>query len=169
MEIEERTQLWEFPNYDITSFGRVFNNITRRELRLSPVDNTGYLSVGLMIEGVQFRRSVKNLVAENFVPNDWPNEFDTPILLDGDENNLHASNIRWRPRWFAIAYRKQINNPHQSYYSGPVKEEGTGIVYPTVLEAAMATGSLPEDILGSIMKDDRRANVFPHREKYLIE
>jgi len=167
MDNEERTQIWEFPMYDITSWGRVFNRESNRELRKSPVTG-GTLAVSLYIMGEHYTRSVKVLVAENFVTNDWPEEFDTPTLVDGDEHNLHASNIRWRPRWFAIAYKKQINNPYDAYFSGPVVEESTGVSYKTVMDAAMATCSLPDDILKSILQNHRGDRVFPHRERYLV-
>jgi hypothetical protein len=78
----------EFPDYHVTSDGKIFNTRTGREMVLSPTMQ-GELSVGMMKkvfnadtgreEGIQLRRSAKVLVARAFVPGET-DVFDTPIL-----------------------------------------------------------------------------------------
>ena len=104
-QIERGVLIEGFPNYEITNFGRVFNVKTGREMTLSPT-MSGDLTVGLVRDGIQYRRSVKNLVARAFVPGET-SIYDTPIQIDRDKYNLHVSNIVWRPRWFAIKYALQ--------------------------------------------------------------
>jgi hypothetical protein len=73
--------------YEVSNFGRIYNIQTGREMVLSPTLQ-GILTVGLMSENHdgypnrQYRRSVKRLVAEAFVPGET-DLFDTPIQLDG--------------------------------------------------------------------------------------
>lgn len=155
-EMEEMRTIYPFSNYGITNWGRVFNLKTGREMVLSPTEH-GELTVGLMHEGTQYRRSVKVLVAKAFVEGE-NDIFDTPLLLDGDRDNLRADNIVWRPRWFALAYIQQFDDEPEYYSAGPVLDSN-GNEYEDVLEAAMMTGSLCKDIRDSIFNDTR---VFPH-------
>lgn len=146
--VEETVPIGEFPDYDITNIGRVFNNRTGRELMLSQVTG-GALTVGLMKDGIQCRRSVKLLVAREFV--DGETVFNnTPILLDGDETNLWFRNIRWRSRGFAWEYRRQFTDPSERAFLGPVVDLTNGYRYETVMDAAVVHGALCKDILRSI-------------------
>jgi hypothetical protein len=161
-----------FPNYIIYRDGTVVNVDTERQMVLSPTLQ-GDLTVGLMRrefnpdtgkeEGTQYRRSVKVLVAEAFVDG-WSEYFNTPIQLDCNKYNLNAWNIRWRPRWFAWKYSRQFSNTQPSwFYGGPVFDIATHTQYATILEAAVANGSLCEDIRNSLLHDTR---VFPTGEIY---
>lgn len=156
MFVEERRIIYPFTRYEVTNYGRVFNLHTGREMILSPTQH-GELTVGLMHEGEQYRRSVKVLVAKAFVPGET-DIFDTPIQLDGNRGNLMADNIVWRPRWFALAYIRQFEVDPEYYSAGPVLDS-EGNTYEDVLHAAMATGSLCEAIRDSIFNNTR---VFPH-------
>lgn len=160
----ERTKtIRSFPNYDITSNGRVFNRDTEREMVLSPTER-GDLTVGLVRDGHQYRRSVKVLVAKAFVDG-FTDVFNTPIQLDGDRYNLHVTNIQWRPRWFAVEYAKQFSEESPSwFFNGPVFDMVNNIQYRSIFEAAMSTGSLCKDIRAAIPSG---THVFPGGEKYL--
>lgn len=151
-----------FPDYEISEFGRVFHRKNNREMILSPTQ-MGELTVGMYRGGVQYRRSVKVLVARAFVPGETE-LFNTPIQLDGDRGNLRADNIVWRPRWFAWKYTQQFTNPKVWYNNGPILECVLNEVYSTILDAAVAHGSLCADIYGSI---DTELAVFPGGENYV--
>src|SRR5437868_6449510 len=93
----------EFPNYAVSSSGRIHNLERDRPVALS-VTRQGGVKVGLS-DGIKQRtRSVKILVADAFVLRPREIEYDTAMLLDGNQLNLYASNIVWRPRWFALKY-----------------------------------------------------------------
>jgi hypothetical protein len=156
MFVEERRVIEPFSKYEISNFGRVFNLNTGREMTLSPTQQ-GELTVGLTIDGVQHRRSVKVLVARAFVDGETE-VFDTPIQLDGDRTNLMATNIMWRPRWFALAYIKQFDNPLDWYYSGPVVNATKDLLYDYIFLAATSEGVLCEAIRDSIFNGTK---VFP--------
>jgi hypothetical protein len=148
-----------FPHYVVSDLGRVINKRFDREMTRSH-NAYGDPSVGMIgADNIQKRRTVKLLVADAFVERlGYP--FDTPIVLDGDRENLVASNIVWRPRWFAIEYIRQFDMYLQDgwWFAGPVINETTGDFYESIVDAAIATGSLVRYIRAGIME---RKPVFP--------
>jgi len=150
----------EFPTYEITNYGRVFNTYSGREMHLSPTVN-GDLTVGMMRDRHQHRRSVKVLVARAFVPGETDN-FTTPIQLDGDKYNLRADNIVWRPRWFAWEYTRQLSHIPDWIHDRPVQDSQRS--YFTIFDAAIINGLLFEDIRRSLLSGRR---VFPTGEVYV--
>lgn len=151
------TIIEDFPDYYITSRGEVVNYVHNRNLTLSPTEN-GDLTVGLMLDGQQYRRSVKVLVARAFVHGETE-IFNTPIQLDGNKNNLCAENIVWRPRWFAWKYSAQFTQPRPDYFEyGPITDVVNHQRYHTMLEASMMNGILCESIYESIRQGSL---VFP--------
>jgi hypothetical protein len=153
--MEEFCVLEDFPDYMVTSYGRVIKDRVY-EMTRSPTAY-GDMTVGLTFRGRQSRRSVKGLVARAFVPGETL-LFDTPVLLDGDRENIVPENIVWRPRWFALMYVQQFSKEESWWFAGPVADTMTNNVYPNIIEAAIATGSLAKDIRESIMNHNR---VFP--------
>lgn len=146
-----------FWDYSISPEGEVINNKTDRIMTLSPTEN-GDLTVGLIKDGIQYRRSVKVLVARAFVEGETE-IFDTPIQLDGNKNNLRADNIVWRPRWFAWRYTRQFEEPHPYWYnSGPVVDIMNRLRYRSVFSASTINGVLCEDVYRSTINEQR---VFP--------
>lgn len=107
---EEWLEIYEFPDYSVSTHGRVLNNYTGRIMSFAHSQN-GIPTVGLFHERRQYRRSVPVLVAEAWVPNEWPERFNTPTHLNGDRSNCRADNLVWRPRWFAIKYHQEILTP----------------------------------------------------------
>lgn len=103
---EEWLELDGFPDYVISSLGNVFNIKTKAPRSFSR-NQQGLVKVTLSRNGQLHTRSLAVLVAQTFVP-DHNSVFDTPIHLDGDRWNNCASNLAWRPRWFAIKYHQQF-------------------------------------------------------------
>lgn len=154
--MEEFRVISEFPMYAVSNYGRVINTRRDTEMRLS---HNAYdeLTVGLWRDGKQHRRAVRGIVARTFVPGETK-IFNTPIFLDGDRDNLNANNLAWRPRWFAIAYIKQFDYEESWWYAGPVRDIRSGDIHPSIIDAAIANGSLVDDIRDSLMNHSR---VFP--------
>lgn len=152
----------DFPNYEVTNYGRIFNLRTGREMILSPLLN-GELTVGMTRDHWQYRRSVKRLVAQVFVPGE-SEFFNTPILLDGDRNNVRADNLVWRPRWFACEYARQFTDQPEWYFYGPILDTTNHIEYPHVFAAAVENGLLCTDIRKAITTG---RPVFPSRDVYV--
>ena len=151
-----------YPNYSITNYGRVINHRTGRNMVLTP-NTQGELTVGLVEDGYQRRYSVKCMVAREFVEGE-SEQFDTPILLDGDVYNVRADNIVWRPRWFAWRYKHQFSIDPPWYTTFPVIDAVTQQEYNSVVEAAILNGLLCVDILTSIYNE---VVVFPTRQLFM--
>jgi len=147
--MEEWRPIQGFLGYSVSSFGRVRRDSTGRIISVK-VNQYGTPHVGLMLKGIQRRRSLAKLVAKAFIPNS--NEFfDTPINLDGDRLNCVVENIMWRPRWFAIKYNRQFTQKQWPLPIGaPVRAIETGEVFPGSFEAACRYGLLERDIWESV-------------------
>jgi len=130
-----------FDNYQVSSLGWVMNVRTGRFLQQTP-NRAGIIKVGLVgPDGVQTSRSVKTLVAEAFVDG-RDHIFNTPIQLDGYQDNNEVSNLLWRPRWFAILYTRQFSVDSPITTRGPIHDVTTGVIYRDVYEAATQNGLL---------------------------
>jgi predicted GNAT superfamily acetyltransferase len=141
----------EFPRYSISNFGHVVNKATGRYMALTK-NKAGIVKVGLMKDdGNQYQRSVKVLVAEAFVPG-RDEVFNTPIQLDGDQTNLRADNIVWRPYWFAWKYTNQFEyiKPVHTNKRRRIMDVKTLELYQNVYEVATTHGLLFVDIWRSI-------------------
>jgi hypothetical protein len=159
---EIRAPIIGFPTYEVSNLGKVYNIRTGREMVLSPTEE-GTLTVGLMYDGTQYRRSVKVLVARAFVKGE-NDIFDTPIQLDNDKRNCRAENILWRPRGFAWEYTHQFDSSDLWYYTEPVLDIVSGEVYDNILEAATINGLLCKDVRQSIFTTRR---VFPTGQQFI--
>jgi len=98
-----------FPGYSVSDDGQVRNEKTERILSLL-VNQCGVVSVSLMRDHIQYKRSVSILVAEAFLEDKPQPSFVSPINLDGDRSNNTVENLRWRPRWFAVKYFRQFKS-----------------------------------------------------------
>lgn len=142
-------EIREFPGYSVSDIGQVRNDETGRIMSLL-VNQSGVVNVGLTKRLVQHKRSVALLVATAFLPQDPRDSFDTPINLDGDRYNNHASNLMWRPRWYAVKYFQQFRDGPQ-HFLGPIEDKATGEVYKSTWDAATTWGLLEKDIYLAIL------------------
>lgn len=138
-----------FPEYSVSTSGEIRNDARRKPVRTS-LTKQGGVKVGLMSGGKQFSRGVKNLVAEAFVPGK-SETMDTPMLLDGNQENLHVSNIVWRPRWFAWKYHRQFDMIKTYAGVGPIYDRRSGIRYEDIVEAGIVNGLLFNEINLSLL------------------
>lgn len=133
-------------DYSVSNYGRIINNVTERFMRPS-FNQIGFCKIGLMPSdgGLQVTLSVSMLVANAFLP-EPPNErYDTPTNLDGDRGNNRADNLVWRPRWFAVKYRKQFKNDLRGFIV-PIREINTREEFEISWDAAIKYGLIDRDI-----------------------
>lgn len=148
--MEEWHKIPSFPDYSISSEGRVFSD--RYDRLITPSLNSGGIQiVGLRRDKKLHKRSVAVLVAKAFLPTLNPS-FDTPINLDGNRSNNSMFNLMWRPRWFAIDYVHQFDHPPRGY-DVPIEDVETGEVFPNSWEAAIRHGLLEMEIVFAMMKN----------------
>lgn len=148
------SETWEtiqdFPKYSVSTQGRIRNDSRGRVVRPSRTIQ-GDLKVGLIDEcGHQRTRSVKVIVAETFVRG-REEFYDVPIHLDGDQTNVSADNILWRPVGFAWKYKQQFAHAHEFTQYGPLVSRKTGEVYDNVVTASIANGYLFREVLYSVV------------------
>jgi hypothetical protein len=158
----------EFPNYAVSTFGRVINTSTDL-IKRGTCNQAGILVVNLRAENRQHIRSVAVLVVNAFMDDPRrPPHFDTPIHLDGNKRNCRVDNLQWRPRWFARKYHQQFSDYERKFRFGikrPVRNVETGEEFPTSWEAAIKYGLLDFDIMMSVAN---RTYVFPLYQRFEV-
>lgn len=138
-----------FPGYSVNPLGRVRKDSNGRVLQ-PRINQDGVPYVGLMREWKQHIRSLPRLVARTFLPS--PNAiFDTPINLDGDRTNCHINNLMWRPRWYAVRYTNQFDEPYDNHIPLPIRAVETGETFSNSREAACRYGLLEHEVVMSIV------------------
>lgn len=162
---EEWRTILEFPGYQISDMGNVYNLRTRRLMRTNYTQH-GHMKINLVdYFGEQFTRSVALLVANAFV--EQPNDFCTYLMvLDGNLSNVEASNLAWRPRWFAWRYTRQLKIPQPVHFHNlPVHNFLNGEDYESIIEAGMTNGELFQDIWDSTYKGNE---IYPYGSVYEV-
>ena len=110
-ETEKYAPIEGFPDYLITSHGRVFSLKygKMRELK-SQINRYGYLSVLFSKNGKQYRKTIHRLVAQAFIPN--PENKPEINHIDEDKTNNHVSNLEW------MTHKENVNHGTRNERSG---------------------------------------------------
>lgn len=134
--------------YEVNEVGEIRNVNSGRILK-THVLRSGHVTVGVTSdEGERVKRYVSHLVATAFqIPH--PPRYDTTIHLDGDLENCDATNLQWRPRWFALKYTYQFRTL-RGYRTLPIRNVDTGEIYLDVWDLIIQQGLLLNDIKRSI-------------------
>lgn len=144
----------EFPDYQISNKGRVWNEKLGLMMSTTP-NNYGHVRISLTKSPRdRYTRSVAQMVAEAFV--EPPNLLcDCVVVLDGDLTNLVAENLVWRSESFAWKYTHQLKTPQPLHYRNlSVMNLNTRIEYGSVIETGMTEGLLFDDIWRSTYNHD---------------
>jgi NUMOD4 motif len=137
-------QIEDFPNYTVSNFGDVVNETTGKLLRQSKTQQ-GAIKVNLIRDGLVYTQSVKVLVAEAFVDG-YTEKCNTPIHLDGNQNNVRADNLMWRERGYAWLYARQFIAISDHHRRGPIVDLQTRDRYLDVYEVATLNGLLFKEV-----------------------
>lgn len=146
-----------FPAYVVNNMGQVLNIETDRLMQLS-FTLQGHAKVSLVgLEGRQ-TLSVARMVAEGFVLRPNPLS-DAVIVLNGNQADLRAENLAWRPMSFAWKYTRQLKEQQPIYYFNlSVQDIVEGWHYRNIIEAGQKLGLLYNDIWRSTYTGD---TVYP--------
>ena len=158
-------QIEEFPNYVVSNRGLICNEKTGRLMALS-TNQHGVVLVGLMRDGIQYKRAVAPLVAEAFLPRPRSKRFNTLIHCDGNAEHNFVENLLWRPRPFAIAYHAQFRRPYPNRIHSEVEEVESGHVFANSFKAAISNGLLERAVVTSVLNEDYE--VFPTRQRFRL-
>lgn len=135
----------EFPNYAVNDHGQVIQIHTNRMMQVSYTRQGG---AKVSLTGLEGRRtlSVARLVAKAFV--EPPNPLSTAVIvLDGNQHDLRATNIAWRPPSFAWKYIRQLREHTPIIYLNlRVRDVTTNREYMNIVDAAQTHGLLYSDI-----------------------
>lgn len=135
--MESWKTLKEFPMYVINPEGIIKNRNNDREVKRRQ-NNENFVMVNLTDEYRRRKtRSVALLVAETYLPKPKYDSYNSIIHLDNDRTNCSANNLMWRPRWYAMLYRRMFTE-HPSLTSVIIEE--TGEVFGTLREACVKYG-----------------------------
>ncbi|ENM2832896.1 NUMOD4 motif-containing HNH endonuclease [Vibrio cholerae] len=110
---KEVYHLGKHTNYSVSNHGRVKNRIRDRIMK-TPLKNSGYEQVGIMVDGKKYVITVHRLVANAFIPN--PDNLETVDHIDGNKTNNHVSNLQWMTR--ADNLVKEHAKEHTLHYNG---------------------------------------------------
>ena len=134
-------EIWEtisdFPNYEVSNFGRVRNEKTGNYLTQKIGRDGHYLSVYLCNNGKENTQTIHRLVAKAFVPN--PEKKQQVNHIDGNKLNNKVNNLEWcTPKENNIhAIKTGLNHPG-AYQKKPVQIIETGEIFDGVVECAKA-------------------------------
>ena len=79
-------------DYEISSYGRLWSNITGKILK-THINSAGYMLSNIKIHGVKKRRQVHRMVAKAFIPN--PENKPQVNHLDANRTNNRVDNLEW--------------------------------------------------------------------------
>lgn len=159
-------ELWkvipEFPNYEVSTEGRVRNRSTDKFMALN-MNQYGVVFVGLFNRG-QHKKGVARLVAQAFIERNFP-AYNTPINIDGDRWNNSVNNLAWRPRWFAVKYNRQFRVLYEHHIPYPIQDIKTGETSIDSFECARLYGLLEKDVVQSI---HNRTYTWPTYQQFRV-
>lgn len=149
-------ELWlsidDYPNYEVSSEGRVRNAKTGRILKPQP-HNSGYLQVSLSKNNKEKSFKIHRLVADRFYDGDHDG-LDVNHI-DGDKTNNHISNLEFCTRSRNVRHafdnglsKSNLTDKHRQVGTSRMKEKyskavrilETGDVYPSINECARQIG-----------------------------
>jgi len=153
------------PNYEVSDAGEIRN--VKYDRTLTPSKNQqGHLKVNLPVDGGKTKtRQVNHIVAEAFLDEPHRDDFISLIHLDGDKTNCAASNLQWRPRYFAIRYHLQFESRIWKESNTKIVDMKTGDIYDTIQEAAVKHGLVLSEILVAAHK---RTFVWPTYQQFRL-
>lgn len=92
--LDERwKRIWDFPDYWISTAGRVWSTLSDSFVYGRPVGPCGHIDVELYRRGKKYHRYMHRLVGEAFIPN--PHDYPLVRHLDDDPSNNWIWNLAW--------------------------------------------------------------------------
>ena len=83
----------DFPEYEISNYGRVKSNKFNKQKIIKQSKSKGYFKVCLSVDGINYHRRIHRLVLENFIGECLDNMEGSH--LDGNKENNNLQNLVW--------------------------------------------------------------------------
>jgi hypothetical protein len=140
--------------YEVSNKGQVRNKRTKRVL-IPTWNGRGALKVILAEDGENMSVSVARLVGDHFVEGYEPGH--VIFYLDDDHENVDATNLQWKPRWFVQEWSYQIRRdvPMRPW---PIRMNRTGDVFDHSLACALATYGIERYIVLACVRGNQIYN-----------
>lgn len=127
----------DFPNYEVSSMGRVKNR--KRDSLLTPHPSKhGYMHVGLYRDGERINQYVHRLVADTFY--DGIHDGLDVNHIDGDKSNNFVGNLEWctRSKNCSHAIRTGLKTPPSNHTARPIQVVETGEIFDSARKCVKA-------------------------------
>lgn len=145
----------EFPDYVVFEDGRIKKERSDRFVALRK-NQQGINMVGLSKRGYgASTRAVDRIVCTAFwgdPPEDGLQSY-SPCHIDGDRSNDNASNLMWRPRWWATEWHKMLKSTRPMEVND-IQNLRTGEVYRDTLEAGIELKLLEKEVIHAANNQD---------------
>lgn len=138
MENEQIKQIEGFPQYFITSFGRVWSNISNKWLIPTKSKTGNHIRLYVSL-GRGNKRYIHRLVAKAFIPN--PNNLPEVDHKDTNGENNNVENLRWVTHYDNL--QNELSKEHIKRNSGyyvEIKEISTGRLFRGYEQASQYAG-----------------------------
>lgn len=169
-EVEEWTEIEEFPHYLISTHGNV-KHVNRKETRTITVNERGFpvILLSSATSPSRYLRQINNLVANAFLR---PSIFDDENYVwhkDGNLLNCHAENLKWATKKEVLEWNDMHRRGRGRYPSATrVRNNRSGITYTNAYECAMAEGELESKIIWRIERQARHMEDDNAHYRYLF-
>lgn len=140
-------EIWKtvesYPKYEVSTYGKVRNKRTKRELKPSPGRNPAYLNVYISNEKGENNRPIHRLVAETFVEG----EGQCVNHIDGNKHNNYYKNLEWCSfqENNIHAIKNGLNHPGE-YQKRRIRIVETGDEFNGIVECANYVGTSFQNI-----------------------
>jgi len=111
-----------FPDYEVSTFGRVKSYKRKEPIILKLSLNKGYYHVNLLLNGVRKTINIHRLVGKTFISN--PENLLEINHIDENKLNNHADNLEWCSRSYNINYGSRTKKAAKKL-SNTLTEKGT--------------------------------------------
>ena len=108
------------------------------------ITNKGYYYVVLYKNSKGYHKNIHRLIAEHFIDN--LNNLPCVNHIDGDKKNNSLSNLEWCSHQYNIQHTYKNHLVDHSSQQKKVLDRVSGIIYPSIEEAARQTGKFATNI-----------------------
>jgi len=171
LEDEEWSDVEEFPNYIISSFGRIKHR-ARSEPRQITLNERGFPIVVLFgrwgrESKTRYLRQINKLVATAFLLSPIFEDQTAVWHIDGDLTNCHVGNLRWDTRSRVLEWNEMHRSGEPKLRTPGVRNNRTGQEYANAYECAMAEGDIESKIVWRIERQARHMEDDSARYRYI--